>query len=137
MPNFCSITICGHLGRDASTKDVGDTTVTDFSIAVSHKVKGERVTTWYRCTLWGSRGEKLAPSLTKGSAIIVSGALEPREYKGKDGSDKLSLEIRVDQLGFAGGGAGEGRDAQPQSKSAPAPAPSSAGYDDDPNEIPF
>lgn len=133
MPNFSSITICGHLGRDASIKEAGDSSVCELSIAVTHKHRGEKVTTWYRASIWGKRGETLAPMLLKGKAVIVSGAFEPRPYKAKDGSEKLSLEIRVDQLGFAGGAAGEERE-QPQ-RSAPAPTASSAGYDD--SEVPF
>lgn len=100
MPNFCSIVVCGHLGRDASTKDVNGQTVCEFTIAYNAKKDGDPA--WYRCAIWGSRGEKLAPMLKKGAAVIVSGTLDARVYKGKDGGERTSLDVRVDQLGFAG-----------------------------------
>ena len=131
MPNFSNITIYGNLGRDAELKDVKGSTVLEFSVAVTTKRKSGDSTAWYRCQMWGPRGEKLASYLTKGTAVIVSGELVPREYKGKKDELRTSLDINVNQFSFAGGGAAEGRDEQPRSRPAAAPAPA----DDD--QIPF
>lgn len=111
MPNFCSIVVCGHLGHDAHLKDAKGQSVLEFSIA--YNAKKDSPPAWYRCAIWGSRGEKLKPMLTKGTAVIVSGALDARVYTDKDGKERTSLDVRVDQLGFAG------------SKGEPIPAPSS------------
>lgn len=94
--------VAGNLGADAETHDAGDTTVTNFSVASNSKVKGEKVTTWVRCALWGKRGEALAEYLTKGTKVTVVGTLELEIY-----NDKPQLNLRVDQLELMSGG---GRD---------------------------
>ena len=129
MPNMSKIQLIGHLGRDAELKQVGDYTVLKWSMAVTHKVKGEKVTTWYSCDLFGKRAESLAPYLTKGTAIFVDGTLRPRAYTGKQDELRTSLDVRVNDVQVLGGG-----DRQESAKAAPQP--STAGYDDS-DSIPF
>lgn len=124
MPNFSSIVISGHLGRDADIKAVNGQAVCEFSVAVTTKRKAGDSTAWYRCQIWGSRGEKLAPSLTKGTAVIVSGELVPREYRGKKDELRTSLDINVSQFSFAG------------SRGEPVPAPVAAASTET-DDIPF
>ena len=122
MPNLSVITLAGHLGRDAELKQVGKHPVCEFSIAVSHKRGEEKSTAWYRAQVWGERGEKLAPRLTKGTAVLIIGDLVPREYKGKEDQLRTSLDVRVNTLEFLGGGAERGED-RPTPKGRPAPQP--------------
>ena len=129
MPNLAQITIAGHLGRDAELKDVKGTAVLEWSMAVTTKGGREETTNWYRCALWGTRGEKVAQYLTKGTALIVTGGLVARDYTTKDGKEGYSLDVRVNEFTFAGGG-GQQDDHAP----IPAPAGSPAADDDD---IPF
>ena len=128
MPNMSSVDLMGHLGRDAELKQVGDYTILKWSMAVTHKVKGEKVTTWYACDLFGKRAESLAPYMTKGAAVFVRGQLKPREYKGKEDQLRISLDVDVREVELLGG-----RDAEKQE--APKAQPSKAGYDD--SEVPF
>jgi len=102
MPSYSNLTICGHLGRDAKTKEVGASSVTEFSIAVTTKKRDDEITTWFNCALWGKRGQSLAPHLTKGTAVIVGGEFLARPYKTKDGDERLSLDLNVSSFGFAG-----------------------------------
>ena len=132
MPNLSVITLAGHLGRDAELKTAGNTPVCKFSIAVTTKRRAGDSTAWYACELFGARAEKLAPMLTKGKALIVSGELVPREYKGKNDELRTSLDVNVNTLTFAGGGAGADRE-EAKPRSAPAPVPA----DDADSEIPF
>ena len=99
-----SATVVGNLGRDAELKTVGNGSVLSFAVASAAKVKGEKVTTWVSCSLWGSRGESLAQYLTKGTKVAVSGELSMRD-SAKTG--KTYLEVRVDQLELLGGGTRE------------------------------
>ena len=103
MPNLSQITIAGHLGRDAETKQVGSTTVCEFNMAVNAKQKGEDTTMWFRCAVWGKRGESVAQYLTKGKAVLVSGRFSVRDYEGKNGPG-YALEVNADALEFLGGG---------------------------------
>jgi len=134
MPNLSVITLAGHLGRDAELKAAGGSSVCEFSIAVTTKRRDSDSTAWYRCQVWGNRGEKLAPMLTKGKAVIVSGELVPREYKGKGDELRTSLDVNVSTLTFAGGGAAGGETDTSRGRGKPSAAPSPAVDDDD---LPF
>lgn len=96
------ITIAGRLGNDAELKSStkGDSFAA-FSVAVS---KGkDSPTTWFRCSLWGKRGESLSQYLTKGTSVAVVGEFQAREWE-KDGKKGTSLEIRVSEIDLLGGG---------------------------------
>ena len=132
------ITIAGRLGNDAelrsSTK--GDSFAA-FSVAVS---KGkDSPTTWFRCSLWGKRGESLSQYLTKGTSVAVVGEFQAREWE-KDGKKGTSLEIRVSEIDLLGGG--EKRESGGRSETRQAPRGtdwSNAGPDNfsDDSGIPF
>lgn len=113
--------VTGNIGKDATLRQAGEGSVCGFSVASGKKVKGEEVTTWVSCSIWGKRGETLAQHLTKGKRVAVSGELSTREHDGK-----TYLELRVNEIDFMGGGNGERKPA-----AAPAPKPA----DDD--GIPF
>ena len=83
------------------------------------KVDGqwEDVTTWVTCSMFGQRGEKLAPHLTKRSSVTVVGALTTHAYEAKDGSLRVDVKCAVDQIALQGGG-GE-REPEPQRREAP------------------
>ena len=117
------VQLVGNLGRDPETRQVGDTSVCVMSVAVGRKVKGEDVTDWFRVNAWGKLGETCAQYLSKGSQVVVAGALEPQSYE-KDGQTRMSLDVRANEVHFVGGRPAE---------SGPA-ASSTVAADDD---IPF
>lgn len=135
-----TITIPGRIGQDASTRQVGDTTVTTFSIADDQKVKGEKVTTWWNCSIWGARGTALEQYLTKGSTVCVSGTASFRQYE-KNGEARVSAECKVSEIALLGGksegsaGSGGSRGGAPQ-RERPAKATDDAPAFDD-ESIPF
>lgn len=96
------ITVAGQLGRDAEVRSLQDgTQVASFSVADS---KGrEKPTIWWRCSLFGRRAESLAPYLTKGQQVTVSGSVTEREYTDKDGQKRKAQEIRVNDVALQGG----------------------------------
>jgi single-strand DNA-binding protein len=110
-----NITIGGNLGRDAEVRTTqnGDK-VAGFSVAV----KDRDETIWFRCDLWGTRAEKLAPYLRKGTPVTVNGDLRLSEYEGK-----TQLNIRVNDVLLQGGKRsdepGERVDDRPQQRPAP------------------
>jgi single-strand DNA-binding protein len=101
-----SAVVTGNIGKEAELRDAGKDKVCSFSVASNSKVKGEKVTTWIRCSIWGSRGEKLAQYLTKGSRVAVAGELSTREHDGK-----TYIELRVNELDLMGGGEKKDRPA--------------------------
>jgi single-strand DNA-binding protein len=93
------ITIAGNIGKSAETRTTqGGDKVTSWSVAVEERSGKEKSTIWFDCSLWGKRGESLAPYLTKGGKVAVSGDLGKREHEGK-----TYLTIRADQVTLMGG----------------------------------
>jgi single-strand DNA-binding protein len=131
-----TITIAGRLGKDAEVKTVGKDTVTEFTVAVDERVKvgqaWQKRAAWFRCQMWGQRGEKVAAYLRKGTSVAVAGEFSAREYQGKNGN-ATSLEIRVSELTLLGS-----KDDARQSNGGQAPADDFGGGDfGGTDDIPF
>jgi len=123
-----SITIAGNIGKDAATRNAGGTPVTGWSVAVEERNGQDKRTLWFDCSLWGTRGEKLAQYLSKGTRVAVSGDLSTREHEGK-----TYLTIRAEQVTLLGGGQSEAR-LRDEFKPQGGRRDFSQGIDD---EIPF
>ena len=123
-----NITIAGGIGKDAVVRNTnaGDK-VTSFSVAVSEGFGDKKRTLWFDVNLWGDRGEKLSPYLTKGSQVAVSGDLSTREHDGK-----TYLTVRANEVTLQGGGSERSETSERQSATSGAPR----SYDLD-DEIPF
>lgn len=98
-------TFDGNLGRNAEVKQVGDSTVVEFSVGNQVGWGDKKKTNWLNCALWNR--EKIAPYLVKGSKVTVTGELTSREYQKKDGSNGFSLEVRVQDVSLPGKVQGE------------------------------
>jgi len=95
------ITIAGQLGRAADLKHLnsGDA-ICNFSIADS---MSKDKTIWWNCSLFGKRAESLAPYLVKGQAVTVSGTITEREWTDKEGAQRKSMDVRVNDVALQGG----------------------------------
>lgn len=124
-----SISVVGRLGRDSELKTVGSGAVLEFSVASDTGFGDKKVTSWYRCALWGKRGESLQAHLVKGTQVAVFGELTLREYTGKDGVKGMSADVRVHELDLLGKASGSGA-------SAPRPSEPSASHGAD-DDMPF
>lgn len=94
--------IAGNVGNVKDLKEVGGDKVLNFSLAVDNgkdKSGEKRDATWYDCALWGKRAEALAPHITKGSKLALSGKPGARSHEGK-----AYLSLTVNDLTFMGGG---------------------------------
>jgi len=122
------LTFEGHLGRAPETKDVGGSTVCEFTVAVNHPTK--EPPNWYRVSVWGKPGEACQKYLDKGSAVMVSGELWNRSYTKKDGSTGVSHDVRASGVKFLGGSRDGGGERDAGGSRAPASSPKN-------EEIPF
>lgn len=93
-----NLTLAGRLTRDAETRDAGADRVTGFSVAVDDRAGRDKTTLYFDCSMWGKRGEAVAPYLKKGTPVTVSGDLSKREHEGK-----TYLTVRVNDLTLQGG----------------------------------
>src|SRR5262249_58815279 len=55
-------------------------------------------TDWFRISVWGDRAERAAENLRKGNRVFVEGRFKTREFEGRDGQKRMSLEITADSL---------------------------------------
>lgn len=106
-----SITVAGQLGKDAEQRYLpnGDA-VASFSVADSQGK--ERPTIWWNCQLFGKRAESLTQYLTKGQAVTVTGNVSQRTYTDKNGQERITMDVRVNDVALQGGK----RDAAPSAK---------------------
>jgi single-strand DNA-binding protein len=102
---FSKIMIIGNLGRDPEMRYTPNgKPVTQFSVAVSHsKPDGQGGwiddgTDWYRVSVFGDRAERVAEQLRKGNRVFVEGRFKTREFEGKDGEKRTSLDVISDNV---------------------------------------
>jgi single-strand DNA-binding protein len=97
------ITMIGRVGADAELRATKTgKMMTSFNVALDAGYGDKKTTTWMRCTLWGDRAEKLAPYITKGSQIGVTGEFSTSEWE-KDGVKRISCEVNVREVTLLGG----------------------------------
>ena len=155
------VILVGNLGKDPEIRRTQDgRPIANLRVAITEswrdKASGERreKTEWHSVVIFNENLCKIAEQyLKKGAKVYLEGALQTRKYTDKDGVEKYSTEVVLQNfnsvltmLDRAGGGGGSddfGSDAGPDfGSSSPAPRrqPTTAGaggkrdLDDD---IPF
>jgi single-strand DNA-binding protein len=140
------VILVGNLGKDPEVRRMtsGDPVV-NLSIATSEswrdKASGERKekTEWHRVVIFNKNLADVAEKyLKKGSKVYVEGQLQTRKWTDKDGAEKYSTEVvlqnfRGELTMLDGRGGGEGGGASRGASEAPA----SFQRDEMDDEIPF
>ena len=127
---LCKMMIIGNLGADPEMRYTPNgRPVTQFNVAVNQSTKNQQTgewveaTDWFRVSIWGDRGERAAENLRKGNRVFVEGRFKTREFEGRDGQNRTSLEITADSvvnLEKRNREEGEGQFAAPAAAGAPA-----------------
>jgi single-strand DNA-binding protein len=91
--------VIGNLGKDCVTNLVNGKNVINFNVAHTEKfrdAKGEQKekTVWVDCAYWTDR-TAIAPYLKKGTQVYVEGTPDLRTYQKTDGTQGVSLTLRV------------------------------------------
>lgn len=93
------------MGRLTKNPDLRRTTsgkaVVSFDIACD-KPGRDNGASFIPCVAWEKTGEFINNYFTKGSAIVVEGRIESRQYDTKDGQKRTVLELVVSQAHFCG-----------------------------------
>lgn len=121
------VCISGNLTRDPVLRSTsGGMSVLSMGVAVNDRRKNQQTGQWedypnfVDCTLFGTRGEKLAQYLAKGSKVAIEGKLRYRSWNDQQtGQKRSALEVVVDELEFMSG-------QQQQQAYAPQQAPQQA-----------
>lgn len=108
---MATIVCTGRLGKDAELKtSQGGTKILAFSIADDIGWGDKKRTQWIQCVMFGDRGEKLAPHMTKGSMVEIVGSpfaegwiAKKRDQDGKQYAD-AAIKVTVSEIKLHGGG---------------------------------
>lgn len=114
--SYQQIVILGRSGNDCELRFTpSGTAVASFRFASNEKwtdgsgQKQERVI-WYKVTLWGKAAESLSEYITKGKELMVIGTVTASAYMDKQGKPAASLDVKADQIRFAGSKGGSSTD---------------------------
>lgn len=100
------VIISGNLTRDAELRSTSSgMSVMSFGVAVNDRRKDPQTGEWgdvpnfIDCTMFGSRGERLAQYLTKGTKVCIEGKLRWNQWE-RDGQKRNKIEVIVEELEF-------------------------------------
>ena len=137
------VAISGNLTRDAELRTTqSGMSILDFGVAVNDRRKNQQTGEWedcpnfVDCTVFGTRGEKLQPYLTKGSKVALEGKLRYSSWE-SGGQRRSKLSVIVDDLEFMSSRRDDacfGYAPQPVPEADPAIDAVASVYDED---IPF
>lgn len=122
------ISIAGNVGKNAVLRHTqNNEPILNFTVAVSNGK--DKDATWYDCSLFGQRADKVKDYITKGSRIAVTGRPSVRVHEGK-----AYLQISVGDFTLQGGGE---RSDTSGGGSSSSQARESYDLNDDLDSIPF
>ena len=90
-----NVTLAGRVGKDAETRQAGNSSVTGFSVAGDTGFGDRKQSHWFNCSLWGKRGEAMQQYLSKGQEVVVIGEYSEREYNGKQYKELNVLDVKL------------------------------------------
>lgn len=89
----------GRLTKDIELKyTTNNTAVTQFTIAVNRKTKGE--SDFITCVAYGKQAEFISKYFKKGQQIVIAGRLQTRNYDDRDGKRVYVTEVLCDSVEF-------------------------------------
>lgn len=137
------VILMGRLTRDPERRYTEQgKAVTSFSLAVERDYKpegGERGVDFIDCVAFGGSAEFAAKYFTRGQMAAVTGRLQVRDWKDKDGNKRRSTEVITSNIHFCGGKQQEAAGSnEPRMYATPVENAYSDVYDDyDESELPY
>jgi single-strand DNA-binding protein len=101
------ITVVGNLTADPELRYTQNgLAVVNFTIASTPRTLNRQTNEWVdgdalflRASAWREFAEHIAGSLTKGSRVIAQGRLRQRSYQDREGQQRTSIELEVEEVG--------------------------------------
>ncbi|GAA1949708.1 single-stranded DNA-binding protein [Microbacterium aquimaris] len=141
------ITVVGNLTADPELRYTQNgLPVANFTIASTPRTFDRQANEWkdgealfLRASCWRDFAEHVAGSMTKGMRVIAQGRLRQRSYQDREGNNRTSIELEVDEIGPSlryataqvtrtqggGSGGGGGGQSRPQVSEEPWSTPGS------------
>ena len=99
------ITIHGRLTADPELKQTqSGVSVCNFTVAVDRSYKNgeEKQTDFFTVVCWRGLADMVSKYFVQGKEIIVSGEMQSRKWKDKDGNNRISWELMANGVDFCG-----------------------------------
>lgn len=98
--------IIGTVGR-VDIKQLDSGKMAHFSVVTSEKYKDrtgsiKEDSTWHNCVSFGNAASIVERFVDKGSSIFVEGRIRKRKWNDRDGNEKETTEIAVDNIQLLG-----------------------------------
>lgn len=106
MSSTNKVQLIGNLGSNPKLVQTSETnTILSVSMATHEKIKKENgeketKTEWHNLVAFGKIANLINQHLKKGSKLMISGKLQTRQYTNKDGVEKHTTEIVVNEVLF-------------------------------------
>lgn len=114
-----NVIISGNLVSDCEKFTAGETPAISFTIAVNEYSKDKEFCNYFDCALFGNRAKGLAPFMTKGKKVSVSGRLRQDRWQAEDGTNRSKVRIIVSEVDFALAKKDAEKDAQHAAENVP------------------
>jgi len=134
------VIIIGNLGQDPEVRySQTNIAVSAITVATSETWKDKQTgenkeqTEWHRCVAYKRTAEIIGEYLQKGSKVYIEGKLKTRKWKDKDGIERYTTEVIINELQMLDG-------PRKQSTAEPGKQPAQEPYlppDDFDDDIPF
>lgn len=135
------IFITGRLTKDPELRTTASgIEVCGFTVAVDRKAgkDGEKKCDFIDCTAWRKTGVFVEKYFHKGDGITVEGRLESEKYQDKDGNNRVSWKVTVDEVEFPLGKRSEQNSySQPSVEVGNMVPVEEIGADTDNGDLPF
>ena len=99
------ITVMGRIVKDATlNRTESGASVTGFTVACDRdhfNSDGSHITDFIDCTAWDKTAERVVNNFPKGTMCVVTGRLQSRKWRDRDGNNRTNWEIKVDTIYFA------------------------------------
>lgn len=107
MANDTVVTVIGNLTASPELRwTQSGIAVASFTIASTPRTFNRQTQEWedadamfLRCSIWRDAAENLAESLEKGTRVIAQGNLVQRSYTDREGNQRTSIELDVQEIG--------------------------------------
>ena len=101
-----TVTLVGNAARNPELRFTpSGQGVATFGLAVNRRWQNKQTSAWeesvsfFDVVAWGTLGENIAESITKGTRVIVTGRLQQRSWETDQGDKRSKVEIVADEIG--------------------------------------
>lgn len=124
------VMLMGRLTADPILRQTAtNLSVTRFTLAVNRsyaKKDGTREADFFDIVCWRNTADFVAKYFAKGAQVVVSGSLQTRAWKDKEGNNRKTVEVVADEIFFA-----DSKRDSTRTDSSPAPAMAEPAYASD------